>query len=198
MFIRVHSWLKNSARTCCAARLDPTCAVGMPPLRVPPSSYPSIKKTCVPIRVHPCPSVVEKSARTCCAARLDSTCAAGMPPLRSSPGKRFAQSAVHHRHKVGELHLSSIPSKARLNDSMKNFQRFDRRPKRMGCTKGPKRNFDPGGVADLSPGCLHPGNRFASLRPTPEGSRTFPVPMPRAFAPHAARPLRGHDPLNLR
>ena len=50
-------------------------------------------------------------------------------------------------------------------------------------------SLDPGGVADLSPGCLHPGNRSARLRPTPEGSRTFPVPMPRAFAPQSTRPL---------
>ena len=42
---------------------------------------------------------------------------------------------------------------------------------------------DPGGVAYLSPGCLHPGNRSPRLSPTLEGSRRFPVPMPGTFAP---------------
>ena len=58
-------------------------------------------------------------------------------------------------------------------------------------------SLDPGGVADLSPGCLHPGNRSARLRPTPEGSRTFPVPMPRTFAPQPTRTFRGHEPVRL-
>jgi len=61
----------------------------------------------------------------------------------------------------------------------------------IGRTTGPKCDFDPGGVTYLSPGCLHPGNRSPRLRPTPEGSRTFPVPIPHAFAPQSTRPLRG-------
>ena len=60
--ISVDQWLKKSARTCCAPRLDPTCAAGMPPLRIPPlrvapsfPSFTSVKNCCASeISVYPC------------------------------------------------------------------------------------------------------------------------------------------------
>ena len=91
--IRVHPCpsVVEKTRTCCAPRLDPPCAAGMPPLRMDFNccvttasfpSFPSVKKLrclteSVFIRVHRGSKIV----RTCCAPRIHPPCAAGMPPL---------------------------------------------------------------------------------------------------------------------
>ena len=74
----------GSVKNISAPRLDSTYAAGMPPLRVTPS-FPSVKQTCVPIRVHPWfqnPAPVALRAPT-------PSCAAGMPPLRVPPSFPF-------------------------------------------------------------------------------------------------------------